>query len=176
MKREECFELGVIIKKVGSDGRILLNLDADDPKQYLKTESVFLDFQDNVIPFSVKSFKLVSPSTAHLKLEDVDTEEQASMLIGSNVLLPLSALPKLTGNKFYFHEVIGWYVINHENEMKVGIITDILDNGPNQLFKCDASNQLVLIPIVDEWIVNVDRENQEIRMILPEGLVDVNIK
>jgi 16S rRNA processing protein RimM len=176
MKREECFELGIIIKKVGSDGRILLNLDVDDPKQYLKTESLFLDFQDNVIPFSVKSFKLVSPTTAHLKLQDVDTEEQATLLIGSQVLLPLTALPKLTGNKFYFHEVIGWNIMHNESNLLIGQITDVLDNGPNQLFKCIASQQLILIPIVDEWIVLIDRENQTIRMNLPEGLVEVNFK
>ena len=30
--------------------------------------------------------------------------------IGKNVFLPLSTLPKLSGNQFYYHEVIGFEV------------------------------------------------------------------
>jgi 16S rRNA processing protein RimM len=37
----------------------------------------------------------------------MNTEEDADAIMGNDIYLPLKMLPKLTGNKFYFHEVIG---------------------------------------------------------------------
>ena len=89
MLHDQCFQLGTIIRKVGSDGRVLLQLDTDDPKAYQKTESVFVELSKKLVPFFVQSFRLQPSNTAHVKLEDVDNEEQASFLIGSEVFLPL---------------------------------------------------------------------------------------
>jgi ribosomal 30S subunit maturation factor RimM len=40
------------------------------------------------------------------RFEDMNTEEDADAIMGNDIYLPLKMLPKLTGNKFYFHEVI----------------------------------------------------------------------
>jgi len=176
MLHDQCFQLGTIIRKVGSDGRVLLQLDTDDPKAYQKTESVFVELSKKLVPFFVQSFRLQPSNTAHVKLEDVDNEEQASFLIGSEVFLPLEMLPALTGTKFYYHEVIGWEIRDKSTGASAGIIKDILENGPNDLFQLVNDNQEVLIPVADHWIVNVDRELKIITMDLPEGLILVNKK
>jgi 16S rRNA processing protein RimM len=40
----------------------------------------------------------------------MNNEEDADAIMGNDIYLPLKMLPKLTGNKFYFHEVIGFEV------------------------------------------------------------------
>jgi 16S rRNA processing protein RimM len=45
----------------------------------------------------------------------MNTEEDADAIMGNDIYLPLKMLPKLTGNKFYFHEVIGFEV--EENDL-----------------------------------------------------------
>jgi 16S rRNA processing protein RimM len=45
-----------------------------------------------------------------IRFEDMNNEEDADAIMGNDIYLPLKMLPKLTGNKFYFHEVIGFEV------------------------------------------------------------------
>jgi 16S rRNA processing protein RimM len=44
------------------------------------------------------------------------------------------------------------------------------------LFQLTKEDLEVLIPVADDWIVSVDRENKSISMNLPEGLIEVNRK
>jgi 16S rRNA processing protein RimM len=41
-----------------------------------------------------------------IRFEDVNTEAEADAMMGNDLYLPLKMLPKLSGDKFYFHEVI----------------------------------------------------------------------
>lgn len=176
MKQEQCFQLGVFTRKVGTDGRVSLQLDTDQPEAYIKTESVFVELHGKLVPFFVQSFRLQPSNSAHVKLEDVDNAEQADSLTGCQVFLPLEQLPKLSGNQFYYHEVIGWQIQDSTTGQTAGIIKDVLENGPNDLFQLTNEGQEILIPVADDWIEKVDRENSMIIMQLPEGLLEVNRK
>ncbi len=86
--------------------------------------------------------------------------------------LPLQLLPKLTGNKFYYHEVIGFSI--HDTEKgRIGIITSINDRSAQPLFVIDADGKEVLIPMIDEFIQKVDRTKKEIILQIPQGLIDL---
>jgi 16S rRNA processing protein RimM len=177
MDKDQCFQLGSIIRRVGTDGRVLLQMDTDNPKHYIKTESVLVEIHGNLVPFFVSSFRLQPSNQAHLKLEDIDLPEQADMLVGADVFLPLDKLPVLKGNKFYYHEIIGFTVVDLNTSTEVGVIRDVLENGPNDLFWAEAEgNPEILIPVSDDWIVKVDRTKKTIEMNLPEGLTEVNKK
>ena len=176
MKQEQCFQLGFFSRKVGTDGRLSLQMDTDQPESYTKTESVFVELHGKLVPFFVVSFRMQPSQTAHVKLEDVDDSEAADSLTGCPVFLPLDLLPKLSGNKFYYHEVIGWTIQDLTSGLSAGTIRDVLENGPNDLFQLTNEGQEVLIPVADDWITKVDRENSVIEMTLPEGLLDVNRK
>jgi 16S rRNA processing protein RimM len=177
MEKDQCFQLGSIIRKVGTDGRVLLLMDTDNPKHYIKTESVFVELHGKLVPFFVSSFRLQPSSQAHIKLEDIDLPEQADMLIGTDVFLPLDKLPVLSGTNFYYHEIIGFTVVDLNTSSEVGLIRDVLENSPNDLFWVAADgNPEIYIPVSDDWIVRVDRENRKIEMTLPEGLTEVNKK
>ena len=177
MEKDQCFQLGSIIRKVGTDGRVLLLMDTDNPKHYLKTESIFVELHGSLVPFFVASLRLQPSNQAHLKLDDVDLPEQADALLGAGVYLPLDKLPVLSGNKFYYHEIIGFSVEDTQTNTLVGIIRDVLENGPNDLFWVEAEgNPEIYIPVIDDWLVRVDRLNRKIEMRLPEGLVEVNKK
>ena len=176
MLQEQCFQLGVIIRKVGTDGRISIQLDTDNPKHYQKTESVFVEIHGKLVPFFIQSIRLMTDGTAQVKFEDIDSEEHNKMLIGCNVYLPLDKLPKLTGNKFYYHEIIGFTVFDINTNQTAGTIEDVLENSPNDLFQLKNDGHEVLIPIADAWLKNVNRETKCIEMDLPDGLIEVNKK
>lgn len=157
MTKEDCFYLGKIVKKYSFKGEVLAKLDTDQPEIYENLDAVFLELRNNLVPFFVESSQLHKSTLLRLKFEDVETEADADAIMKSNLYLPLNLLPKLEGNKFYFHEVIG-FTIEDKNFGEVGLIKSINDSTLQALFEVDRHGTEILIPMNDEFILNVDRE------------------
>ena len=175
MKKEDCFYLGKIVKKYGFKGEILAKLDTDQPELYENLDAIFLELRNNLIPFFVESSQLHKSELLRIKFEDVDTEADADAIMKSGLYLPLDLLPKLEGNKFYFHEVIG-FTIEDVNFGKVGILKSINDSTAQSLFEIDRDGIEILIPMNDEFTVKVDRVNKTILVKTPEGLIDLYLE
>ena len=86
--------------------------------------------------------------------------------------MPTETLPKLADNKFYYHEIISFGVIDY-NHGKIGTIVSVNDQTAQSLFVIDNGGIEILIPIVDEFITNVDRAKKEIHIKTPEGLINL---
>jgi len=175
LKKDDCFYLGKIVKKYSFKGELLAKLDTDEPDLYDQLEAIFVDLRGNLVPFFVESSQLHKSDLLRLKFEDVDTEADADALIKTDLYLPLDLLPKLEGDKFYFHEVIG-FKIKDQNFGAVGTITGINDSTAQALFEIDRDGIEILIPMNDEFIVKVDREQQTIEVKTPEGLIDLYLE
>lgn len=172
MKKEDCFYLGKIVKKYSFKGELLAKLDADEPELYDNLEAIFIDLKGNLVPFFIKASQLHKSDLLRLKFEDVDTEADADALMKTELYLPLNLLPKLEGDKFYFHEVIG-FTIEDKNYGTVGTLSGINDSTAQSLFEINKGDIEILIPMNDEFIVKVDRANKTIIVDTPEGLIDL---
>lgn len=172
MRKEECFYLGKVAKKFSFKGEVLVYLDSDDTEMYEQMESVFVEIGKNLVPFFIQDARLHKNDFLRVKFEDVDSEADAEALLGKALYLPLDLLPKLEGNKFYFHEVIG-FKIEDRRLGNVGIIVAINDSAAQPLFEVMKGHTEILIPMIDQFIVEVDRKNEKIVMDLPEGLIEM---
>ncbi|UKM65223.1 ribosome maturation factor RimM [Flavobacteriaceae bacterium GSB9] len=172
MKKEDCFYLGKIVKKYSFKGEILAKLDTDQPELYENLDAIFLELKNNLVPFFIEKSQLHKSDLLRLKFEDVDNEADADAIMKSNLFLPLELLPKLEGNKFYYHEVIN-FTIKDVNYGEVGKITAINDSTAQALFEVDRNGTEILIPMNDEFIVKVDRASKTILVKTPEGLIDL---
>ena len=172
MHKEDCFYLGKIAKKFSFKGEVLIYLDTDEPELYENMESVFVEFNKNLVPFFIENSSLHKNDFLRVQFEDVDSEEEADSILNCEVYLPLSMLPKLSGNKFYFHEVIG-FEIEDKRLGVFGKIVSINDSTAQPLFEVINGNVEILIPMIDQFLVKIDRENKKVIMDLPEGLVEM---
>ncbi|SFC63527.1 ribosome maturation factor RimM [Flavobacterium phragmitis] len=172
MRKEECFYLGKIAKKFSFKGEVLIYLDTDEPELYENLESVFVEHNKHLVPFFIESSSMHKNDFLRVRFEDVNTEEDADALVGNGIYLPLSMLPKLTGNKFYYHEVIG-FEIEDKRLGVFGKITSINDSSSQPLFEVLNGDVEILVPMIDQFLVKIDRENKKVIMDLPEGLVEM---
>ena len=172
MRKEDCFYLGKIAKKFSFKGEVLIYLDTDEPELYENLESVFVERNKHLVPFFIENGSLHKNDFLRVLFEDINTEADADALIGSDIYLPLNMLPKLSGNKFYFHEVIG-FEIEDKRLGFVGEIQSINDTTAQPLFEVLKDGAEILIPMIDHFLVKVDRENKKIIMDLPEGLIEM---
>ena len=172
MKKEDCFYLGKIVTKYSFKGELLIKLDTDQPELYESLDTMFIEVRNTLIPFFVESSQLHKSDLLRVRFEDVTNEADADALIKSDVYLPLEFLPKLEGNKFYFHEVIG-FTVEDVNYGTVGTIVGINDSTAQALFEINKNGKEILIPMNDEFIENVDRKNKTILVKTPDGLIDL---
>ncbi len=172
MQKEACFYLGKIVAKHSFKGEVLVKLDTDEPEVYENMESVFVSRRNSLVPFFIERCNLHKSSLLRIKFEEVDDEQGASALIGSELYLPLDFLPKLEGNKFYYHEVIGFTLLDSVHG-DIGVIEGVNDSVSQALFEADKDGKKVLVPINDDIIQKVDREAKTIHVTTPEGLVDL---
>ncbi|CAA0147172.1 ribosome maturation factor RimM [Tenacibaculum maritimum] len=172
MRKEDCFYLGNIVKKHSFKGEVVIKLDTDEPELYRNMESVFVDLGNNLIPFFITKSSLSKGTLLRVKFDDVSTEEDAEAILKAGVYLPMSLLPKLTGNKFYYHEVIGFTIIDVAYG-EVGTIVHINDKAAQPLFEIEKGNHEIFIPMIDNFIKKVDRDRRIIEVETPEGLIDL---
>jgi len=172
MRKEDCFYLGKIAKKFSFKGEVLIFLDTDEPELYENMESVFVEFNKNLVPFFIENSNLHKNDFLRVKFEDVDDEAEADSIMGCEIYLSLNLLPKLEGNQFYFHEVIG-FEIEDQRLGVFGKIVSINDSSAQPLFEVVNGNVEILVPMIDQFLVKIDRENKKVIMDLPEGLVEM---
>ena len=172
MRKEKCFYVGTIVNKFSFKGELLVKLDTDEPELFTEMESVFIEIGKNLVPFFIESSQLHKSLLLRIKIEDIDDEAAADAMMKRDLYLPLSFLPTLEGNKFYFHEVINYKMID-TNHGEIGTITGINDMTTQALFVVDHKGDEILIPVNDHFIDRVDRENKTVTVTTPDGLIDL---
>ncbi len=168
---EDYFYLGLITKTHGYDGKLVAFIDADDPAAYAGLEMVFLNIRGSLVPYFLEERSLQNNKLI-VRFQDVNTVEDAAALVKKEMYLPLSALPELTGNRFYFHEIKGFTVTDDDFGV-VGTVHEVLDYPAQAVMQVFHEGKEVLIPVNDAVIRKVDRENRDIRIRAPQGLLDL---
>lgn len=172
MNKDDFYYLGKIAKPFGSKGQVVAFLDVDEPLHYSKLESVYLDLDGEWVPFLVESVEIQAGKKALLHFEDVKTAEDAAAYTGREMYLLLTSLPPLRGKKFYYHEIKGFSVIDAIHGT-IGTLVKVLDLPRQSLLQIKSGDKEILIPIVDEVIMKVDRKKKELHIRAPEGLIDI---
>jgi len=171
---DDFFYLGIITKTFGYKGQVVVYLDTDEPEKYKTLEAVFVKEEEEMLPYMIEEFIYKGANQAIVRFADVDGEK-AKDLLKAELYLPLSFLPPLTGNKFYFHEVTGFDVIDKEKG-SIGKCVDFLEISRQPIMQIDYNGKEILIPAVDEIFETIDRENRIIFISAPEGLIDIYIE
>ena len=171
MDFDACYQLGHVIKAQGLKGEVKVFLDVDDPGKYNQLESVLIDLNDDkeLVPFFIDRVSLQN-NHATLKLEDIDTVEQAEELKNKKLYLPLSMLEPLDGDQFYFHEIKNFQVIDMQ-EGELGLVREVYAMPNQDLIAMDYAGKEVLIPINGHIVKSVNRADQTMTVSLPDGLL-----
>ena len=174
MNKYNLYYLGKITRKFSFKGELIIFLDADDSSDYHNLKKVFIRNENSYIPYFISKISKYKNNSIRVKFEDIIDEESATELINKEIFLPIDELPELSGKKFYYHEVIG-YMIHDITAGEIGDIEYINDQTSQHLFVVNKNGKEILIPINDDFILNLDRTNKIINLKLPDGLLKIYI-
>ena len=128
MKKEEYFFLRYISRKHGYKGAFNIKLEV--AARYEELDCLFIEINGNLVPFFIDSFGLKKREIALVKLEDVNTEQEAKELIGKEVYLPLKYQENQQNE---LKSLIGFSVIDQNHGDAIGEVVDIIENASQKL-------------------------------------------
>lgn len=80
-------------------------------------------------------------------------------------------LLELPENEFYIHEIVGSVVIDNDSGEEIGKLKEVLSPGANDVWVVQRPNKRdLLLPYIEEVILDVDVENQVVKVHVMEGL------
>ena len=170
MNISDCYCLGRVTKPWGTKGQMALFLDVDTPEDYAGLDSAFVEIKGQLVPHFFHVDQL-NGNRAVVTFEEL-TPNEAQALAGHELYLPLDLLPKLDGNRFYFHEVVGFRVVDSQHG-DIGILQQVIEYPAQPLFQIMKNGTEVLVPVIDQVIDKVDRTLKTIFITAPNGLIEL---
>ena len=172
IKVEDVYRIGLINKPHGVHGELLFTFD-DDIFDRMEADYIICMMDGILVPFFFESYRFRSDSTALIKLEGIDTEQQARRMTNVEVFFPKEHVEELEDNELTWSYFVG-FLIKDVNEGEIGKVIDVDDSTINTLFVVDHNDTEVLIPAQEDFIVDLDRGKKVITMQIPAGLLDLN--
>jgi len=172
MNIEDCFELGHIDKPNGLHGLMNATIESDIPEYYNNLDSVFILQNNSLVPHFIEELRIESKGKTRIKLEEVDTIEQAETYRSAKLFLPLDMLPPLEEGAFYYHDIVS-YSVEDKRLGILGIVNTVYAMSANDLISMQYKEKEVLIPV--NLITKANHDEQKIIVDLPDGLIELYI-
>ncbi len=171
IEREELIKIGRFNKPHGVKGELSFTF-TDDIFDRTDCPYIVCEIDGIFVPFFIEEYRFKSDTTALLKLEDVDNEQEARAFSLLDVYFPKSYYDTAVEEEAPGDYFIGFTLLDNETG-ELGKIVSIDDSTENILFEVDHDGRLLLIPAVDEFVSEIDEENRKLYMNIPEGLLDL---
>jgi 16S rRNA processing protein RimM len=84
-------------------------------------------------------------------------------------------LPDLEEDQFYYHEISGFKIID-KSKGELGLVEAVVENPGHDLIIMGYLSKEVLIPITDNIVLLVDRDNKTVQVDLPIGLLELYLE
>ncbi len=164
----EKIKIGKIVNTVGLKGEVKVYNYSDSIEIYETIESIYVEDRLTVIE-NVRAQK----NMVILKLEGADDRNAAEALRGEELYITEDDLPELPEGQYYVRDLIGMSVTEEDGNL-LGHVTDVLQNTAQDIFEVESENgKKLLIPKVDQFVLDIDAEKREITVRLIEGMLDL---
>lgn len=150
-------------------GGLAISLYTTFPEDFDPQEDpLFVEIGSLAVPLYMESFEKRGVSGANVRFADFDNTRRAEELIGKELFIEQAE--DEDDDEFYMEDLIGFSV--EAGKLK-GEIIDFYDSELNPLFGVDFGEGERLIPAAEEFIAQIDFDKGIIRMVLPEGLLEL---
>lgn len=172
--RSQIVEMGHFNKPHGVNGELSATVDCD--LDVIKGFSCLISEIDGIfVPFFVESLRPKSTETVLLKIDGINNETDAALLVNKSIYVKKDEYEQLSDeyddDAMPLDFFIDYTVVDEGNVL--GTIVDVDEETDNCLFVVKRSDgSEVMIPTSDDFINDIDTDKCVIDMSLPQGLID----
>lgn len=171
MDDQEYIAVGRILKPHGLKGEVTIRINDDAPVGLSDMPYLLVDTGQQMLPFVVERIVSVE-AKAYVKLEEVDSLADAEKISKKIIYIPKSLRPNASTNDFYDDEVPGFEVAD-EQIGDLGKVLRVDRAGANRLLVVSFNERELLIPVNAPFITSLDKISKKIRVLLPDGFLDI---
>lgn len=157
-------QIGKVLKSNGTDGGLLMGFRDIDLEDISLEEPVFINFDGLPVPFFIQTLTPKGNGKAIVHLNDIRDLKDAEEVVGQAVYADY--LEEEEGDDG-FEALVGWTVAG------AGKVTGFLDFPANPCLEVMTGKGEVIIPLHEDLIISMDQKRREIRMDIPDGLLDL---
>ncbi|MDR0941520.1 MAG: ribosome maturation factor RimM [Bacteroidales bacterium] len=166
---EQCQPIGYVVKPYGGNGTVIVALKTIESDELAQRKYVLLDIQHKLVPFFIEEC-FCKNNNVYLKFSDIHSVDDAETIAGMRMYIEQTDDVENDDD----HDLVSYTLFNAAH-VEVGEITSVLEYPMQLLLEVEtAENTHILIPLVDEWIVEIDEQKRSITMNIPEGLLGLN--
>lgn len=163
-------EIGQIVNTFGIKGMVKIKPFTDDINRFDKLKKVYIKNKESKKEYQIQEVKY-HKNMVLMKLEGIDTVEQADLLRQSYLLVNRDDEEPLEEGVYYIVDLIGLEVYTDEGVL-LGNVDDIFNTGSNDIYVVkDGKGKQILLPGIPDVIKNVDLESGKIIVHLILGLM-----
>jgi len=160
--------VGKLRRPHGLKGEMLMDVLTDFPERLTPGMIVYVGSEHLPLKFLSCRWHLKALLVAFVEYPD---QESVADLRNQLVYVPTEDRPDLPEGEYYHHQVLGLRVVSDEG-MVLGAVVDILETGANDVFVVrHETGSEILLPVIDEVILQVDLARGELRVHLLPGLI-----
>jgi 16S rRNA processing protein RimM len=175
-KETQFVNIGHTRKAHGLTGEIKVSIDEQYLEDFLKNERVFIGVKNLKIPYFIANIRGKGEMIVHL--EEVNDRDAAQALQSKEIFLREEDLLADDEREFEFPEesleygYLAGFSISDKTLGLIGVIDEVLEMPQQEMALLRYKNREVLIPLNDSFILDIDKNNKQVAMDLPEGLLD----
>ncbi len=169
--KEEVFPIGQIIKPHGVNGEMSFNFTTD----VFDSEDVdffIMELNGILVPFFIDEYRFKSHTTGLVKLNGINSDEQAREFSGLTLFVSKDFLEKVEDTEIELDYFVGFQLID-KAKGSLGIVTEVDQTTENALFVIPTDDDELLIPVGENYIEKIDHDKKIIYLNLPEGLLEI---
>lgn len=166
------FSIGKLVSVFGLQGEFILKHSLGKKASLQGVEAIFLEERKNsFIPYFLQKTSVKDHEHTFVKLEGVDTKEDARKLIQTPVYL-VEADFKAQAASSAPLAMLG-YTVHDKALGELGVVEEVIEMPMQVLLKIMYKEKEVLLPLNEQSLVKVDKKGQIVHVDLPEGLMDI---
>lgn len=168
---EKYLRVGVIASTHGVHGEVKVYPTTDDIKRFDDLKEVLLDNGKEMLPLNVTGVKYFK-NMAILRFDQFDNVDQVIPYKGKDLLVTRENAVPLEEGEYFIADILGSTVITDKGE-EFGALADVIQTGANDVFVVKTSEEKeVLLPVIDECVLDIDLENKIVKVHIMKGLLD----
>jgi len=165
------YKAGKLVAVYGLKGELVLKHELGRKTSLKDLKAIFIeDRKDSFLPWFIERAKAKSYTEVYLKLEGVNTREEAVKLAQKEIWLREEDFKRLA-TKTSPANLLGYTIIN--NKDRLGEILEVIEQPHQLLCRIEWNNKEVLVPVNEIFLKKIDHKKKEVMVALPEGLIDI---
>jgi 16S rRNA processing protein RimM len=167
----EYFNIGKFVTTFGLKGELVLKHTLGKKTSLKGLTALFIEEKkESFIPWFVESTKIKNEEELYVKIEGINTREQALRLTQKQVWLPETDFKKYSSKSSPI-SFLGYEVV--ENEKVLGKILEVIEQPHQVLCRIDLNGKEAFIPLHENTIRKIDKKKGQVVVDLPEGLLQI---